>query len=315
MKSQTALEVYVSQDVGSDTTGNGTKLNPYQTVQKAIDAMPDMATVILAPGTYLENVVIGRSDITSFSFLGGYNATISSLACVANNGAIRGFNLIGLHIAGNLTLTGSANGSEFLTYDCNIDQCLLDGNVALTNLGTIAFRNSKISGSLTVTNCVLAAVVGGDGVVGAVSVVHDAGADQPSGYGESTLLFDNALCNNDVSVSSGSYLQFRNGARVGYSGGSFTNSGMIELYQAMVRSNVMNNIDGTIYSRGTHFTGTVTNNGTLTNIGTFYAGNLHLDSGSFSASNWAGSAPTTVNAAIDRMAALLKTLNSGTAIP
>jgi hypothetical protein len=85
--------VYVAKN-GSDSSGTGSINAPYLTVQAAIDAVAgDTATTImLAPGSYVENLTIAN---------------------VANSLNITGSGLSESAINGNITISGSSNNIEF----------------------------------------------------------------------------------------------------------------------------------------------------------------------------------------------------------
>lgn len=75
---------YVSSVSGSDTTGNGTITNPWQTIGQALDAastIPDtnQISIILAAGTYTEAVSFNRAN----TFISG-SATSNSTATIIN---------------------------------------------------------------------------------------------------------------------------------------------------------------------------------------------------------------------------------------
>jgi len=64
-----AATYYVSETLGSDTTGDGGQLNPYSSIGYALQQASDGDTVRVAEGTYLENLVIPHHNMT---LLGGY---------------------------------------------------------------------------------------------------------------------------------------------------------------------------------------------------------------------------------------------------
>lgn len=74
---------YYVATTGSDATGDGTQGNPFKTVQGAVDLLPKdlngyMATIVVASGTYQENVKI-------HGFTGGYLRINSSTSTIISD--------------------------------------------------------------------------------------------------------------------------------------------------------------------------------------------------------------------------------------
>jgi parallel beta-helix repeat protein len=67
--------IYVSPS-GSDTSGNGTKASPYQTIGYAVSAASDGSTIVVEPGVYREEVTIAGKTLT----LEGTSAAASVVA-------------------------------------------------------------------------------------------------------------------------------------------------------------------------------------------------------------------------------------------
>ncbi|MGB0386413.1 MAG: choice-of-anchor Q domain-containing protein, partial [Ardenticatenaceae bacterium] len=88
---------------GSDTTGDGSATNPFLTIQHAIDVSTDSYTVLVHPGTYVENINFNGKNITVKS-TDGPDSTI---------------------------IDGNQNGSV-VTFENGEDSALLEG-LTLTN--------------------------------------------------------------------------------------------------------------------------------------------------------------------------------------
>ena len=72
-----AQEYYVSKDTGSNR-GDGSKEKPYKNIQKAIDAVPEGATIYVAEGNYFGTLDIGNINVTKcVKIYGGYNTDFS----------------------------------------------------------------------------------------------------------------------------------------------------------------------------------------------------------------------------------------------
>lgn len=85
--------IYVAT-TGNDTTGTGTKSNPYRTIQKGINQAPAFGAVIVAAGTYHETAA-GWADLQIFKSLtiqgAGSGQTVVELRNATQNGVeIRG---------------------------------------------------------------------------------------------------------------------------------------------------------------------------------------------------------------------------------
>ena len=111
---------------GSDITGDGSILNPYQTIQKAItvaEALPtssaNMGIIYVAPGQYTENLTITKGYLTiqGADTLPVPTGTIKlngniSIAIVGSDDLFgRQFNLSGFDITGTITDTSTAQHS------------------------------------------------------------------------------------------------------------------------------------------------------------------------------------------------------------
>ena len=72
-----AQEYYVSKDTGSNR-GDGSKEKPYKNLQKAIDAVPEGATIYVAEGNYFGTLDCGNINVTKcVKIYGGYNTDFS----------------------------------------------------------------------------------------------------------------------------------------------------------------------------------------------------------------------------------------------
>ena len=73
-----AQTFYVSKDTGSNR-GDGSKDKPYKNLQKAIDAVPEGATIYVAAGNYFGTLDCGNINVTKcVKIYGGYNTDFSS---------------------------------------------------------------------------------------------------------------------------------------------------------------------------------------------------------------------------------------------
>ena len=109
------LEVYISPS-GSDTTGDGTQLNPYKTIQKGVDSIPfnsnkKVAFLKIAGGTYTEDVLIN----TIFSGA----MVLDLLGNVIINGSVQIYTIPYISIQNNnLTLNSVGKNALYANNNC-----------------------------------------------------------------------------------------------------------------------------------------------------------------------------------------------------
>ncbi|BDZ69941.1 right-handed parallel beta-helix repeat-containing protein [Methanobacterium petrolearium] len=175
--------IYVAAD-GDDDTGDGSLINPYKTLAKAIDQAPDSGTVHLGNGIYYEvnnrelniikniNIlfddwkgsgaaVIDAENLTwIFNVVDGVNLTLKDLTLINSNAANRG----AIYNAGNLTIINctfagntatGANGYGGAIYNsgnCTITYGSIINNIAFYGGGIYNTGNCTISGSSILNN-------------------------------------------------------------------------------------------------------------------------------------------------------------------
>lgn len=132
-------QIYVSQRAGDPRQPLGSKDNPFQTIQQAVDKAPPLSVINVGPGIYKEKVKVGRSDLTIQTDsgqpaviepgkgAGGRGDAAFSIGSDINNVAIKNFEIrnftgteAGIKVDGknisNVTLAGnnihSASGAE-----------------------------------------------------------------------------------------------------------------------------------------------------------------------------------------------------------
>jgi hypothetical protein len=149
-------EIHVAQN-GNDTSGDGTINYPYLTIQKGVDIsanpLTDRRTVVIHPGTYIENVTVTFNNTQIITYdLTGASTTISGTLTLANNAQrLAGLKITNLTIAGNTqayinscTVTGQLTKSssgyvEIVDVDMSVS-----GNVQITGGGTTLIDSNKI---------------------------------------------------------------------------------------------------------------------------------------------------------------------------
>ncbi len=119
-KSYVAGLFYVSALNGSDG-GDGTQVEPWQTIQKAANTMPVGSTVIVLDGNYSERVTVSRSNL---SFQAQGDVTIEGFLIKADYVSISGFTITSL-------VDSFSNGVGILV--ASGGNCRIEGNSFLYN--------------------------------------------------------------------------------------------------------------------------------------------------------------------------------------
>jgi hypothetical protein len=125
---------------GNDSRGDGTIMRPYRTISTAVARAPtDYATINIAPGLYVENVVCGKTQIT----LQGNNTSKQTL---------------GTQLQGSLTITNAAAQSGLFNEVVNIDGINIiqgSGNTStpLLTITDTTNANALSNIQVNITNC------------------------------------------------------------------------------------------------------------------------------------------------------------------
>lgn len=279
-----AVTFYVDHNRVDSYTPDGSRSRPFLTIQAAINQVisnGDNSTKlyvidIIGGGTYAENLTLNSTALVQLVIdghvLGQVSVTPasgSSLVSTSNNANLAFLSVRGLLFGRAVDLTGDTTSSSFCTSGCFFyDSQLPTSTVNLTNASVIEFHNTPMSsGTYTQTNVSSVSFQSGDGMNATTTVTTNAGGNKPSGFSSSVLFIEHTLhAAASITIGAGSIYIPRNGARVGTSGGTFTNSGTVQAYNAFFRSNITNNASSTMTFASTGYGGTVTNSGTFTGI-------------------------------------------------
>jgi len=141
-------EIHVSQVDGSDTTGNGTLLNPVATITKALTLLTgSRKTIIVHPGGYAENVTVASGNTTiATSELTGANTVLYGTLTI--NTAGTGARISGLKMS-NLVISGTAQAY--------ISNCTVDTNVTKSSSGYVEIINTEMQ-------CISGIQISGSGI-------------------------------------------------------------------------------------------------------------------------------------------------------
>jgi hypothetical protein len=130
-------EVHVSQVDGNDTTGNGDLLNPIATIGKALllvsasVASTDRRTIIVHPGTYIENITINTTNTYFFSTgILGANCLISGSVTISAATRMSGLKMT------NLIVSSSA--------PVYINNCAVDKQMTVSGSGYLEVQNTSL---------------------------------------------------------------------------------------------------------------------------------------------------------------------------
>ncbi len=154
---------------GSDANGDGSENNPFATIQTGIDSASDGNIVLIAAGTYIENINYnGKNIVVGSLFLNTSDTSYISSTIIDGNqsGSVVSFEsgedstavLTGFTIQNGSNLNGG--GIYCLGSSPTITNCTISGNTASGNGGGICLSNS----SPAITNCTItgnSAVEGG----------------------------------------------------------------------------------------------------------------------------------------------------------
>jgi len=141
-------EYHVAKN-GNDTTGDGSLLNPWLTIGKALTINANSSKIILHAGSYTEDINVNNLFATTFtSFdaggLGASSPLIDGNVIVSGTSSSIAFKNVGIRRG----LTHSANGSLYLT------------DLTLGSSIYLATFNKSGSGFLSVQDCSIANIVG-----------------------------------------------------------------------------------------------------------------------------------------------------------
>jgi len=151
--------IYV--DVNSQSqTEDGSQQNPYKTIQAAILHTGTGHTILVSPGTYAENVVIGEYDV--FESTGGRSVTFidgsSSDTAVTISNVSETVSVSGFTIQNGRAPAGG--GLYIYNADALVDDCMIHSNTATSTLyggGGVYIEQDVDGASPTVTleDCVI----------------------------------------------------------------------------------------------------------------------------------------------------------------
>lgn len=273
-------------------TEDGSISRPFKTIQAFINQVVtngDNASYAYTghvhPGVYPENLTFNSLSLVNLTLFGDPdygNSTIiqptantDSINSTANNGNLQTLNLTNLYFIGNVHMVGDTNHTNFGANAVQFQNVIMQGgNQQLTfnNIASLNFIECAIipgSAGTLFKNISFVTFSGGFGILaGPLNLVNDNAANVPAGFALNFALFERTVLPlSTITVDAGSFLQTREGVRVGTSGGSISLSGGYDAYTSFIRSNITINSGGTYNNNGSVQGGTITNSGTIANKG------------------------------------------------
>lgn len=303
---------YVST-TGSDVTGKGSFDKPFATVQKSINqivANNDNSTnpyvIYVMPGSYGETLDFGFTNLFNLSIksMGGSPTgadgdlgQVTETGINTTNNAINAnsLHIEGLHFTGNVTfIQTQLRGDSFEAFKSGLDfyRCWISGNATFSGTQFGSFYNaSEIDGSLIFTNVTEPVIEFSQATSGgSLTIVSDGSLVTKV---ECDAFIKASTIGNFVlsSINSGnpSTLQALVGTRIGAPGGAANTVGT----------------NCTFYSRGSVLRNALTNNGSIAYAGEFY--------NPTTSTNWSGTVPANIGAALDNISASRVINTNGTA--
>ncbi|MDD5427103.1 MAG: thrombospondin type 3 repeat-containing protein, partial [candidate division Zixibacteria bacterium] len=138
---------------GSDIDGTGMSATPFASVQHALDIAADGDTILVGPGTYIENIVFSGKEVLvkatggpAVTFLEPLDPAVPIVSFSAKEGPqaiIDGFSISRTVSAPGVLCDGSSPAIQ----NCNIYSCINTGDgggIASTNGAAPLIRNNKI---------------------------------------------------------------------------------------------------------------------------------------------------------------------------
>lgn len=271
--SQATQIIYVDHS-RSGYTPDGTILQPYPTIQAAIDAVAALGpaayyTIDIADGVYTENIVLENAGLKYVKLQGHGYVSINPSSGNALQSAANNDNLVALHVdnlifAKPVVLTGANGASSFA--DVLLANVSFTGTATLTAtcLNNLSMRNVYSEQAISYTNVAWSYLESGQ-LQGTFSCTQDSALDTPSGGAAGTVLANGIFLSGTCSYTiggSGTLTLAPNGCRWGNGAVTVPSGVTIYAYNSYIRGTQTNN--GAIVLRNSTMEGYVAGTGTLT---------------------------------------------------
>lgn len=233
---------------GSDDTADGTDSNPYFTIQAAIDAADDGDTVLIHPGTYVENINYnGKNIVVGSLFLttqdttyisstvidGNQNGTVVKISDGSDSSTVlSGFTIQNGTGESELQFEFEGGGVAILNNSSpSINNCIINNNEVYSRGGGIMIRDSNpVISKCTIKNNVSHGDGGGVWINHSDVIIENTIIQSNSGSGGSAISCYNSDLILNQSVISDNDANFSIILIDGYSGGlvSVINSTIVD---------------------------------------------------------------------------------------
>lgn len=146
--------IFISNS-GDDTNGDGSFINPYQTISKGISSLGNNANIILFPGTYSEIIQLPDINVTISSLIDNtstINGSIIQTSTSSLNFTLKNINLV----SNNSTiLTFIGNNAAIAIENCNMQNYTSYNTITSSgNILSFEIKNCYITGILNLShNC------------------------------------------------------------------------------------------------------------------------------------------------------------------
>lgn len=208
----------------------GSILNPYATIQAAINRIEDNNdnhytgkpyVIYVKPGTYPENVMLNDSSLNNIIIIapeGGVYiqpSTGLSLECTGQNSNFKRLEFQGIKFEMPITFTGAVDNTTSFSDGLYFKDCIISEDVNITNIINVEFDGSKVDKNFTTTNVnstILKDFEYDNTYL--LSVITDTLSPNPSGFTKSLITTIDSKIYGEVSIDAESEIIAR-GSEIG----------------------------------------------------------------------------------------------------
>ncbi len=153
---------YVDVNRTDTYTADGSEAYPFKTIQAAVNAaaitvLTGGVSIRIAPGIYVENVLLENDNLRSVSLMGdGTGRTIiqpASGTAVQSNAHNSGLHTVNMYdIACNSPVNFLGAATSFLSIGGTLDKCTVVGNLVANTAALFTVKNTTVTGAINLTN-------------------------------------------------------------------------------------------------------------------------------------------------------------------